>query len=89
MSAGVSHDILLQNKTQPQDVDWVKIDFYKGDERVRKLKVRNNGEYVKTITSNGKSSGYEWFWVGLDETSSLELEAKDLDSYEWISVSEV
>ena len=74
---------------EPQDIVRLNIKFYKGDERVRTLKIRGSGGFEKTITSSGTSGGYEKFDVNTDETSWLSMEGQNLKSTEWISLTEV
>ncbi|CAN0047204.1 unnamed protein product, partial [Hapterophycus canaliculatus] len=72
-----------------QDIDRVKINFHKGDERVRSLQLTDNTGFETTITSSGTTSGWENFDIYTDETSSLTMEAVDLGSTDWISITEV
>lgn len=74
---------------EPQDIVRLNIKFYKGNERVRTLKVRGSGGFEKTITSSGTSGGYEKFDVNTDETSWLSMEGQNLKSTDWISITEV
>ncbi|CAM9282699.1 unnamed protein product [Ectocarpus sp. 6 AP-2014] len=74
---------------EPQDIVRIKIKFYKGDERVRTLKLKGSDGFKKTITSSGTSSKYETWDINTDETKWLSMEALNLDDDEWISITEV
>ncbi|CAN0315494.1 unnamed protein product, partial [Scytosiphon promiscuus] len=72
-----------------QDIDTLNIYFYRGDERVRTLKVTDNNGLYQIITSSGTTDGFESFNIYTDETSSLTMEALGLGSTDWISMNEV
>ncbi|CAM9365727.1 unnamed protein product, partial [Scytosiphon promiscuus] len=72
-----------------QDIDRLKIKFYKGNERVRTLKITDNTGFQTTITSSGTANGYDNFDIYTDETSWLKMESLNLDNDEWISITEV
>eukprot|EP00903_Cladosiphon_okamuranus_P022105 g20327.t1 len=74
---------------EPQDIVRLNIKFYKGNERVRTLKIRGSGGFEEYITSSGTADGYEKFDVNTDETSWLSMESQNLKSNEWISITEV
>ena len=75
---------------EPQDIVYLDIQFYRGDERVRTLKVTASGGFSKEITSSGTTdSSYERFDLDTDETAELTLEALGLGSDDWISLKEV
>eukprot|EP00752_Nemacystus_decipiens_P012336 g10936.t1 len=74
---------------EPQDIIYLNIAFYKGDERVRKLAVTASDGFYQEIESSGTTDGYERFVVNTDETAWMTMESMDLDSDEWISIKEV
>lgn len=74
---------------EPQDIVRLDVQFWKGDERVRKLKVTDDTGFKKTITSSGTSKGFEKFTINTDETETLTLESVGLSKDEWISIKEV
>lgn len=74
---------------EPQDIVDMRISFYKGDERTRKLKIRLNGRVAKTIESSGETTGFETFPLNTEETATLSLEGLGLSRDEWISLTEV
>ena len=80
---------ITYNFEEPQDIVRLNINFYRGDERVRTLKIEGSGGFEQTITSSGTTNGYERFDVNTDETSWLSMEGQNLQSTEWISITEV
>lgn len=72
----------------PQDIEQVRIAFYKGDERTRELKVKVNGYNFVTIVSSGETSDYEDFDLNAEGVSSMVLEGLGLAAEEWISITE-
>lgn len=74
---------------EPQDIVELKIAFYKGDERTRRLKILLNNRVYSTINSSGVTSDFETFVLNSDETSSISLEGLGMAGDEWISITEV
>lgn len=74
---------------EPQDIDSLRIKFYKGDERVRTLHIQDDTGFQTDIASSGTIDDYETFDVYTDETSWMRMESLDLGSNEWISITEV
>ena len=72
-----------------QDIALMRIAFYKGDERTRKLKVIVNSSSLVIIESSGTTDEFEVFAVNTDETKNLTLKALGLAGEEWISFKEV
>lgn len=66
----------------------MRIAFYKGEERTRKLKVKVNGFNFVTIESSGETTDYEDFDLNAEGVSSIVLEALGLANEEWISMTE-
>lgn len=73
----------------PQDIVMMRIAFHKGNENVRKLKIKINGSTDSVIESSGETLGYQSFMLNTDETQKLSLNPVGLDKDEWISISEV
>ena len=67
----------------------MRVAFYKGDERTRKLKVIINNSNLVTIESSGTTDEFEVFDLNTDETKDLTIEALGLAGGEWISLEEV
>ncbi|CAM9455169.1 unnamed protein product, partial [Hapterophycus canaliculatus] len=80
---------ITYNFATAQDIGRLKIRFHKGDERVRSLTLSDNTGWQTTITSSGTTSGYESFDIFTDETSWLTMEALNLGSSDWLSITEV
>lgn len=74
---------------EPQDIVALDIQFYKGNERVRKLKVTGSGGFNEEIESSGNTNGYERFNINTDETAWLNMEGQGLGSNDWLSIKEV
>ena len=72
----------------PQDIVQVRIAFYQGDERTRKLKVKVNGYNFVTIVSSGETNDYEDFDLNAEGVSSIVLGGLGLADEEWISITE-
>ncbi|CAM9597755.1 unnamed protein product [Scytosiphon promiscuus] len=72
-----------------QDIGRLKINFHKGDERVRSLTLSDNTGWQTTITSSGTTAGFESFDIFTDETATLTMEANNLGTNDWLSITEV
>ena len=72
-----------------QDIALMRVAFYKGDERTRKLKVIVNNSNLLTIESSGTTDEFEVFALNTDETKDMTLEVLDLAGGEWFSLEEV
>lgn len=74
---------------EPQDLDMIRIAFYKGVERARRLKIKINGFSFSEVESSGQIDGFENFVLGVSGASEVVLEALGLGSHDWISLTEV
>lgn len=76
---------------EPQDLEIMKIAFYRGKDNTRTLNVYTDGRYHSKITSSGNTNGYQKFDLYTDETSELMLYLDDYesDSDVWLSIAEV
>ncbi|CAM9446079.1 unnamed protein product [Sphacelaria rigidula] len=79
---------------EPQDIRWLKMALYKGDERTRTFEVKldnTNGVDDKDFefTSGGYTEGFEYYTLDSDETQELCIEPKGLSESEWFSVIEM
>ena len=77
-----------------QDIRWLKVALYKGEERTRMFEVKldnTNGvdDEDYEFTSCGCTNGFEYYTLDSDETQELCIEPKGLDESEWFSVTEV
>ena len=77
-----------------QDILWLEMALYKGDERTRTFEVKldnTNGVDDESFefTSGGYTEGLEYFALDSDETQELCIEPKGLDESVWFSVTEV
>uniref|UniRef100_UPI0014728A14 hypothetical protein n=1 Tax=Neobacillus soli TaxID=220688 RepID=UPI0014728A14 len=75
----------------PQDIEKIAIAFHLGTSRTRTLDVFNNHYYHSTITSSGKTDGFETFDLYTDETKELKLCVFDpkWNTDVWLSITEV
>ena len=73
----------------PQDIDVMRIAFYEGSEKTRRLKVKINGSTNSEIVSSGQTDQFEDFDLNIDKVSKVSLEGLGLGSDDWISLLEV
>ncbi|CAM9729785.1 unnamed protein product, partial [Pylaiella littoralis] len=74
---------------EPQDIVRLDVQFYKGDERSRTLKITSNDGFRQIVESSGHSQGFEEFDVDTRGSSWLTLEGLGMDGDEWLSITEV
>ena len=73
---------------EPQDIELMRIAFFKGDERTREIKVEVNGSRRVVIESSGETLDFEDFQLTADEATTVTLEGLGLSGSEWISLTE-
>lgn len=74
---------------EPQDIVEIRVAFYKGDERKRKLKVKVNWDVYEIVESSGETEDFETFEINTKDTTTLSLKAHGLYRDEWLSIIEV
>ena len=74
---------------EPQDIELIRVAFFKGDERTREVKVEVNGSQRAVIESSGETLDFEDFELTADEATTVSLESLGLSGSEWISLTEV
>ena len=73
----------------PQDIDVMRIAFYKGSERTRKLKVGINGSTHSEIVSSGQTDQFEDFELDVENVNEVTFEGLELGWDDWIALLEV
>ena len=74
---------------EPQAISVMRIAFYQGSERTRRLEVKINGSTNSEIESSGLTDQFEDFDLNVDKVSEISLETVGLGVNEWISLLEV
>ncbi|CAB1098072.1 unnamed protein product [Ectocarpus sp. CCAP 1310/34] len=74
--------------SHPQNLKQLQVDFWKGEERTRTLKVKINGEKFGEFDSH-PGSVTSYFDVIAYDVHTVTLESLGLDTDEWISLLEV
>ena len=74
---------------EPQAINVMRIAFYKGSERTRRLEVKINGSTNSEIESSGQTDQFEDFDLNVDNVVEVSLQTVGLDSNEWIALLEV
>lgn len=74
---------------EPQDIAVMRIAFYKGSQRTRRLKVKVNGSTDSIIESSGQTDNFEDFELETIDTNEVTFEALGLRGEDWISFTEV
>ena len=74
---------------EPQAISVMRIAFYKGSERTRRLEVKINGSTNSEIESSGQTDQFEDFDLNVDEVVEISLETVGLGVNDWISLLEV
>ena len=74
---------------EPQAIDVMRIAFYKGSARTRRLEVKINGSTNSEIESSGQTDQFEDFDLNVDNVVEVSLETVGLGSNQWIALSEV
>lgn len=67
----------------------MRIAFYKGSQRTRRLKVKVNGSTDSIIESSGQTDNFEDFELETIDTNEVTFEALGLRGEDWISFTEV